>query len=200
MPESRLALFLASIAARPGRAFAGFLALHAAVWTALPTLLYPNLPLDLIEALIYGREWQLGYDKLPPLPWWLVRDRLPADRPRLRLLPAGADRGGGRICLRFSHRAAAGRSARRAGCRAHRRRAALPQLHLRQIQPRRDPIAVLGVGGLCLAPRAARPADDRLAAARPRGRDVAVGEIFRGGAGAALDAVRVSSTATRAKR
>src|SRR5262249_12773339 len=27
---------------------------------------------DLIEALTYGREWQLGYDKLPPLPWWLV--------------------------------------------------------------------------------------------------------------------------------
>ena len=72
-PESRLALFLASIAARPGRAFAGFLALHAALWTALPTLLYPNLPLDLIEALMYGREWQLGYDKLPPLPWWLVQ-------------------------------------------------------------------------------------------------------------------------------
>jgi hypothetical protein len=35
-------------------------------------VLYPNLPLDLIEALTYGREWQLGYDKLPPLPWWLV--------------------------------------------------------------------------------------------------------------------------------
>lgn len=49
-----------------------FLILHAAVWTALPALLYPNLPLDLIEALVYGREWQLGYDKLPPLPWWLV--------------------------------------------------------------------------------------------------------------------------------
>ncbi|MGH6665966.1 MAG: glycosyltransferase family 39 protein, partial [Pseudolabrys sp.] len=63
---------MAWIAAYPGRAFAGFLALHAAVWTALPTLLYPNLPLDLIEALMYGREWQLGYDKLPPLPWWLV--------------------------------------------------------------------------------------------------------------------------------
>src|SRR5262249_62313882 len=46
--------------------------LHAAVWTALPTLLYPNLPLDLIEAQVYGREWQMGYDKLPPLPWWLV--------------------------------------------------------------------------------------------------------------------------------
>ena len=49
-----------------------FLALHFAVWTALPALLYANLPLDLIEALIYGRQWQLGYDKLPPLPWWLV--------------------------------------------------------------------------------------------------------------------------------
>src|SRR5664280_2173484 len=69
---SRGTPILAWIAARPGRAFAAFLALHAAVWTALPTLLYPNLPLDLIEALIYGREWQLGYDKLPPLPWWLV--------------------------------------------------------------------------------------------------------------------------------
>lgn len=64
--------WMAWIEAYPGRAFAGFLALHAAVWTALPTLLYPNLPLDLIEALMYGREWQLGYDKLPPLPWWLI--------------------------------------------------------------------------------------------------------------------------------
>jgi Dolichyl-phosphate-mannose-protein mannosyltransferase len=72
MAVSRSIPLLAWIAARPGRAFAAFLALHAAVWTALPTLLYPNLPLDLIEALIYGREWQLGYDKLPPLPWWLV--------------------------------------------------------------------------------------------------------------------------------
>jgi len=57
---------------RPRAAFAGFLALHFAVWTALPALLYANLPLDLIEALIYGRQWQFGYDKLPPLPWWLV--------------------------------------------------------------------------------------------------------------------------------
>jgi 4-amino-4-deoxy-L-arabinose transferase-like glycosyltransferase len=63
---------VAWITAAPGRALAAFLLLHAAVWTALPTLLYPNLPLDLIEALTYGREWQLGYDKLPPLPWWLV--------------------------------------------------------------------------------------------------------------------------------
>ncbi len=63
---------IATIERRPQAAFAVFLALHVVVWTALPTLLYPNLPLDLIEALTYGREWQLGYDKLPPLPWWLV--------------------------------------------------------------------------------------------------------------------------------
>jgi 4-amino-4-deoxy-L-arabinose transferase-like glycosyltransferase len=57
---------------RPQAAFVAFLALHFAVWTAVPSLLYANLPLDLIEALTYGREWQLGYDKLAPLPWWLV--------------------------------------------------------------------------------------------------------------------------------
>src|SRR6202049_2590132 len=60
------------IGSRPRAAFAAFLVLHFLVWTLLPTLLYANLPLDLIEALTYGREWQLGYDKLPPLPWWLV--------------------------------------------------------------------------------------------------------------------------------
>jgi len=57
---------------RPREGLAGFALLHAALWTVLPSALYPNLPLDLIEALTYGREWQLGYDKLPPLPWWIV--------------------------------------------------------------------------------------------------------------------------------
>ncbi len=71
LPHSMSGL-IATIERRPQAAFAAFLALHVVVWTALPTLLYPNLPLDLIEALTYGREWQLGYDKLPPLPWWLV--------------------------------------------------------------------------------------------------------------------------------
>jgi 4-amino-4-deoxy-L-arabinose transferase-like glycosyltransferase len=63
---------IAMIDRRPQAALAAFLALHLVVWTALPAVLYPNLPLDLIEALTYGREWQLGYDKLPPLPWWLI--------------------------------------------------------------------------------------------------------------------------------
>jgi Dolichyl-phosphate-mannose-protein mannosyltransferase len=73
MPAPRSIPMTGWIAAHPGRALAAFLGLHITVWTALPALLYPNLPLDLIEALVYGREWQLGYDKLPPLPWWLVQ-------------------------------------------------------------------------------------------------------------------------------
>jgi 4-amino-4-deoxy-L-arabinose transferase-like glycosyltransferase len=62
----------------PAGTFLAFLALHAVVWTALPAIFFLNLPLDLIEGLLYGREWQLGYDKLPPLPWWLLEatDRL----------------------------------------------------------------------------------------------------------------------------
>ena len=70
--RARLSGLIGFIEGRPQAAFGGFLALHFAVWTALPTLFYANLPLDLIEALTYGREWQIGYDKLPPLPWWLV--------------------------------------------------------------------------------------------------------------------------------
>jgi hypothetical protein len=61
-----------AIEQHPAGAFLAFLALHFAVWTVLPALFFRNLPLDLIEALVYGREWQLGYDKLPPLPWWMV--------------------------------------------------------------------------------------------------------------------------------
>ena len=72
MQASRSTSIFARIAAAPERALLAILAAHAVLWTALPDLLYPNLPLDLIEALTYGREWQLGYDKLPPLPWWLV--------------------------------------------------------------------------------------------------------------------------------
>jgi len=67
-----MSALIEAIGRAPRAAFAAFLALHFAVWTLLPTLLYANLPLDLIEALTYGREWQPGYDKLPPLPWWLV--------------------------------------------------------------------------------------------------------------------------------
>ncbi len=71
VPGAASVLF-AGIRERPWAGFVVFAAAHAAIWTILPFSLYRNLPLDLIEALTYGREWQLGYDKLPPLPWWLV--------------------------------------------------------------------------------------------------------------------------------
>ncbi|HLH93217.1 MAG TPA: glycosyltransferase family 39 protein [Xanthobacteraceae bacterium] len=67
-----IATLLDRLEKRPREGFAAFAVLHAALWTSLPSALYPNLPLDLIEALTYGREWQLGYDKLPPLPWWII--------------------------------------------------------------------------------------------------------------------------------
>jgi 4-amino-4-deoxy-L-arabinose transferase-like glycosyltransferase len=71
-PATGCASMLSSIVERPWAGFLLFATAHAAIWTILPFALYPNLPLDIIEALTYGREWQLGYDKLPPLPWWLV--------------------------------------------------------------------------------------------------------------------------------
>src|SRR4051794_33402328 len=61
-----------AIQRHPTRFFVALLVLHTAVWTALPTLYFINLPLDLIEGLLYGREWQRGHDKLPPLPWWML--------------------------------------------------------------------------------------------------------------------------------
>ncbi len=57
---------------RPGALLAWVLALHLVVWTALPILVCPNLALDLAEDLALGKEWQLGYWKHPPLPWWLA--------------------------------------------------------------------------------------------------------------------------------
>jgi 4-amino-4-deoxy-L-arabinose transferase-like glycosyltransferase len=49
-----------------------FLALHVLIWSVLPALLQHNLPLDVIEQLAWGREWQIVYFKHPPLPAWIV--------------------------------------------------------------------------------------------------------------------------------
>jgi len=51
---------------------AGFLLLHVLVWWLLPALLQHNLPLDVIEQLAWGREWQIVYFKHPPLPAWIL--------------------------------------------------------------------------------------------------------------------------------
>src|SRR5262245_61498312 len=56
----------------PGKCLAVVRVLHVVRWTALPALLSHTRQLDLIEDLALGREWQLGYWKHPPLPWWLA--------------------------------------------------------------------------------------------------------------------------------
>lgn len=65
-----LAAAVAFAQREPGRCLAIVLALHLIVWTLLPALTSHNLQLDLVEDLALGREWQLGYWKHPPLPWW----------------------------------------------------------------------------------------------------------------------------------
>ncbi|MBX9847193.1 MAG: glycosyltransferase family 39 protein [Xanthobacteraceae bacterium] len=54
----------------PGRALRWILSFHLLVWSALPLLVCSNLQLDLVEHLALGKEWQLGYWKHPPFPWW----------------------------------------------------------------------------------------------------------------------------------
>ena len=61
--------------ARSGRSsqiFWAFVAAHVAVWTLLPILFHPNAPLDVVEQVSWGREWQMGYYKHPPLAAWLT--------------------------------------------------------------------------------------------------------------------------------
>ncbi len=46
--------------------------LHVLLWTLVPSLVNPSLPLDVIEGLNWGRSWQWGYYKHPPLSPWLM--------------------------------------------------------------------------------------------------------------------------------
>ena len=44
---------------------------HLIVWTIVPYLSNKNLPLDVIEALAWGQDFDLGYNKHPPLSAWI---------------------------------------------------------------------------------------------------------------------------------
>ena len=74
MTGTALAQRLAALSERwaPARIFWTFLAAHVLIWWLLPALLQHNLPLDVIEQLAWGREWQIVYFKHPPLPAWIV--------------------------------------------------------------------------------------------------------------------------------
>src|SRR5688500_10307600 len=44
---------------------------HLTFWVLAPLLAYRMLPLDALELLGWGQEWQWGYYKHPPLGPWL---------------------------------------------------------------------------------------------------------------------------------
>lgn len=54
------------------RRTAWLIGLHALAWTLAPALARSNAPLDVIEIVYWGREWQAGYFKHPPLPSWIL--------------------------------------------------------------------------------------------------------------------------------
>lgn len=45
---------------------------HCVVWILVPLLSQPSLPMDAVEMIYWGQEWQLGYYKHPPLPAWIA--------------------------------------------------------------------------------------------------------------------------------
>lgn len=59
-------------AARPLAAVGLLAAIQTVIWTVLPALVSTSPPLDVVEGLLWGQEWQLGYHKHPPLPPILV--------------------------------------------------------------------------------------------------------------------------------
>jgi len=44
---------------------------HLIIWTVIPYFSNRNLPLDVIEALAWGQDFDLGYSKHPPLSAWI---------------------------------------------------------------------------------------------------------------------------------
>lgn len=49
-----------------------FATMHLLIWTILPSLLYHNAPVDVIEGITWGRQMAWGYDKHPWLAPWLT--------------------------------------------------------------------------------------------------------------------------------
>ncbi|MCK7594762.1 glycosyltransferase family 39 protein [Pseudomarimonas salicorniae] len=69
--RSPLSFLAEAIAQRPLRLVVAVCAWHLLFWVLAPALGYRMLPLDTLELLGWGQEWQLGYYKHPPLGPWL---------------------------------------------------------------------------------------------------------------------------------
>ena len=46
---------------------------HVIIWILLPLIFQSNIALDMAEGLAWGKEWQLGYEKDPPLFPWIIQ-------------------------------------------------------------------------------------------------------------------------------
>lgn len=71
--------FARAITERPTLLLGGIIGLHVLSWTLLPLIAHPNAPLDVVEGAAWGRAWQWGYHKGPPLFAWImgILDPLP---------------------------------------------------------------------------------------------------------------------------
>lgn len=54
------------------RLLIGLSLLHLLIWTAVPTLITTNASFEVVRAIAYGHEWQMGYRTGPPLVPWLL--------------------------------------------------------------------------------------------------------------------------------
>ncbi|HET9159473.1 MAG TPA: glycosyltransferase family 39 protein, partial [Caulobacteraceae bacterium] len=57
---------------KPERVLRYILYLQLALWTLIPAFTYASAPIDVMENIGWGREWQWGYYKHPPLQAWLT--------------------------------------------------------------------------------------------------------------------------------
>jgi 4-amino-4-deoxy-L-arabinose transferase-like glycosyltransferase len=71
---------------RPGLLVAALAGWHLLFWVLAPWLGYRMLPLDTLELLGWGQEWQWGYYKHPPLGAWLGEAALQLAGGRLEAL------------------------------------------------------------------------------------------------------------------
>ena len=54
------------------RAAFWYCSLTLLLWALIPSFLFPNPPLDVVEGFAWGREMALGYTKHPPMQAWLL--------------------------------------------------------------------------------------------------------------------------------
>ena len=54
------------------RIFWSLMSIHVAIYLTVCLVTQPNMPLDMVEMLFWGQQWQLGYHKHPPLPAWIT--------------------------------------------------------------------------------------------------------------------------------